>query len=464
MKQTSGLILLIDDEEALTRSLTRRLRSNKLATADFLTAQTVATALELLQRHQPEAVVIDLNLDPSVGPKSGLELISNILLKDPSVRVIVLTGHGEDEFGIDALKRGAASFNQKPIDIEVLSSLLSDAVCYSKLLRKCRDLEKASKFEASIPGIVTQDSAMKPVLERILYAARFNQPTLLLGETGVGKGVIARAIHDLSKRKGPLIRYQPRYEGGDLVASELFGHEQGAFTGATHSRQGLLELADKGTLFLDEVDQLPRETQVSLLSALQDRYFNRVGSARSRSSNFALICASNAAEERLVSKSALRADFFHRIAHLIIRIPPLRDRPGDIVLLAQSFLNELINRENLDVHAFSASAKHGLLQYPWLGNVRELQAKTCCAAYRAAFNNRRFIELEDFEFENSALADRSFSFRTQVRSFELRLVNQALARCGQNQSQAAESLKLSRSQLRRILGRREDYSPEKLPN
>ncbi|MCB0345443.1 MAG: sigma-54-dependent Fis family transcriptional regulator [Bdellovibrionales bacterium] len=452
MAAASGSILFVDDEKALTNALIRRL-SHKGLPFESLVAYDQTAALELLKRCKPEAAVIDLNLDSTIGPDSGLELIDTILLADPSVRIIVLTGHGEDRFGVEALNRGAASFNQKPVDIEMLCALLRDAVNYAQLARKYRQLKQSSQAELSIPGLITCDPSMKPILERIAYAAQFDQATLLIGETGVGKGVVAQAVHSLSNRKGSLIRYQPRYEGSDLIASELFGHERGAFTGATAVRQGLLELADCGTLFLDEIDQLPRETQVALLSALQERKFRRVGSSRPLHSNFALISATNCEEGLLISESGLREDFFHRIAHLIIRIPPLRDRPDDILFLADYFLRELANRENLTVQGLSKSAEAALRTYHWKGNVRELQAKTCAAAYHAAFRKRRLIELEDFDFREKQERNCSYSFRSQVRSFELTLIEKALQRHSNNQTRAAESLQLNRTQLRRILQR-----------
>lgn len=448
MEETRGRILLVDDEPALTSALSRRLTAAG-ANFDFFVAHTAREAVDQARLQQPHAAVVDLALDETVGPESGLRLISRLLMRDSTCRILVLTGHGEDQFGIEAVNRGAASFNSKPLPTGMLAALLADAVKCSRLERKHAAYSSRSNSFEGVPGLLTRDPAMKPVVEGVVYAARYRQPTLILGETGSGKGVVAQAIHDLSARRGPLVRFQPRHLGGDLTASELFGHERGAFTGAAGARPGLLELADGGTLFLDEVDQLPRPTQVTLLEALQSGEFRRVGSLAAKRSEFSLITASNADKTALASSACLREDFFHRIAHQIIRIPPLRLRPADVQFLAEHFLCELANRENLPVCGFGRSALAALRIHPWPGNVRELQSKTTSAAYRASYNGRRTIRAEDFEFDSAHRENRTF--RAQVHAFERSLVEQALQRHDYNQSRAAASLALDRSQLRRIL-------------
>jgi len=290
---------------------------------------------------------------------------------------------------------------------------------------------------------------MKKVLGELKFAATTPQPVLLLGETGTGKGVFALALHQLCRANKTFIRAQPSYGNFDLVQSELFGHEKGAFTGATSERKGVLEEADGGSIFLDEIDNLPAETQVMLLHSLQEGAFRRVGSLKERNSKFRLIAATN--KNLSGFKSSIRPDLFHRLSHHIITIPPLRERLEDIAQLSETFLQELCSREKISLSAISLSALAKLKKYNWPGNIRELRAVVEQAIYRAKFSGRLTVEPEDIIIGSEESA--SGNFRLKVDEFEQTLLIKALKEAKGNVSEAARILEVDRTQLKRMLKR-----------
>lgn len=453
MSVSQNTVLFIDDDEAATRQLSKSLERRGYD-FDVSFAVSPEQALQKNSREKPEAIVLDLSLSEDSGPEGGIELLQQLREGDPTVRILVLTGHDSQEFGVRSLKHGAASFLSKPVQAEHLGVLLKDAVQSTLLKRSYIKLSKAPDSLHHLTGMRSRSEKMNTVIEAVAYAASHAQPVLLLGETGVGKGVIAQAIHQASSRKSrPFIRVQPRFGNSDLSASELFGHERGAYTGALESRRGLLEEAHGGTVFLDEVDELPTETQILLLHALQEKVFRRLGSSRDLRSDFRLIAASNRPLEDSLAEGKMRQDFYHRLAHVTIEIPPLRERMEDILELATESLRALINRENLKVQGLSAEASEKLLQYSWPGNIRELLAAVESAAFRAQFEGRIFLEPSDFQLRKKSPITGKGSFREQVRQFEQRLILDTLAQCENNQSRAAVRLQIDRSTMRRILER-----------
>ena len=451
-------VLFVDDEldhiEQLFRSLSKR-------GAEFgkLKAFTEHQAISLQADHHPEVAVVDLSLDPLIGPESGFSLISKLLSQDPTMRILVLTGHGSREYGIKALQHGAASFIEKPADANHLLTLITDAINYCHLKRDFNYLCKQNAQANNFIGIYSLSDSMKEVIKTAQFAATHSQPLLILGETGTGKGIIANAIHRAAKnRKGKFIRFQPSFGSQDLVSSELFGHQKGAFTGATELRSGLLEESDKGTLFIDEVGDLPHQTQIMLLDVLQEKRFRRLGSNKELKADFRLISATNKSIEECLKKSLLREDFYHRISHLRIIIPPLRERVEDIPLLAQQFIERITNTENLPVQGISNEALGKLTRYSWPGNVRELQSTIEGGVYRAAYEGRRFLEATDIHLNttkpNAPNLSPAISFREKVFAFEEHLVKEALTKTKGNQTLAANLLKLDRTSLRRILNRK----------
>ena len=446
------VVLFVDDDLAASRSLIRVLESRN-AGINFKPVQNEREALLLMKAEEPEAVVLDLSLDPAVGPDSGLRLLKKLHGHASPPRVLVLTGHDAEEVGVTALQAGAASFLEKPADPDHLLALLKDAVSYTVLRRSFVKLAR----KRNVPGLISRSPAMQEVVEAIRYCGTNRQPVLICGETGAGKGVVAREIHNLQgKSRKPFIRFQPSFRTPDLVSSEIFGHKRGAFTGAIEDRRGLLEEAHEGTFFIDEVAELPEETQIMLLNVLQEKVFRRIGGNADLTSDFRLLAATNRTLDEIREKKLLRPDFYHRIAHVTLTVPPLRKRKEDILELADFFLATLCDSENIEVSGLADSAVEKLLKHDWPGNVRELQAAVEGGAYRATYRQRRFVEADDLtiDINREGASASGAGLREKVQLYELKLCEEALEQSGGNQSLAAARLQLDRSSFRRILGRK----------
>jgi DNA-binding NtrC family response regulator len=452
-------ILLVDDEPEVAKSLARALE-RRSSNEQYLFAHTRKEALTQIKKESPQVVLLDLTIDTAEGPQSGLSLLNEIVALDPTLRVIVLTSHASSEYGIEALQRGALSYHEKPGDPDLILSLIKDGITITTLKRAHQSLQITAELKNPSLELSTKSPLMAKTIDSLTFAASHNQPVLLYGETGTGKGVFARILHTLrSGKSSPFIRYQPNFSNPDLVASELFGHKRGSFTGANEDRKGLIEEANNGSLFIDEVDALPKEIQVLLLEVTQEKTFRKVGGNQIQKSNFRLISALNKDPKILLKDSILRLDFFHRIAHFQITIPPLRERKEDILLLTENFLQAISTKEDLQVSRIEERALHTLLQYSWPGNIRELQAVIEGGCFRAEYRNSRAIDIEDLSiFKNDGTTNEvahSFtgSFRNKVRSFEEELVKTALDEHDHNQLQAAKSLQMDRTVFRRILDR-----------
>jgi DNA-binding NtrC family response regulator len=450
-------ILLVDDEAEALLSLSRALKTF-LPDIEIQGAGTIDKALQMQQGARPKCAVVDLELVKSEGPGSGLRLIENLLNADPDLRIIVLTGHSSIDYGIESIKRGASSFVEKPANVESLSVLINDCVSNYKIRSELR--KKANENESvALARLAGKSDATKKLKDEILFAASTNQSIFLSGESGVGKGLCALLIHNLSSRKNKkFIRYQPGFVSGDLVNSDLFGHKKGSFTGADKDRDGLLKDVDGGTLFLDEIDALPVETQVILLGVLQDRKFRTVGGNEDLLCNFRLISASNATMSQAILDNKVRKDFYFRIAHHTITIPALRERIVDIPQLVEAILLGGQERKDYSVFGISQSALLKLKDYSWPGNIRELQAVIEGAAYRAQFASRFHIEDADINLlnngDNQSDPDENTTldnFHSKVLAYKKKLIREALAQSGGNQVQAAKLLGLDRSSMRRII-------------
>jgi two-component system C4-dicarboxylate transport response regulator DctD len=445
--------LIVDDDFEAGQSLARLLKSF-VVDLDVAAVSSAAKAKALVANQAPQVAIVDLCLEQTQGVESGFSLIAELLALDPSMRVIVLTGHADVAHGIRALQLGAASFLEKPADPPHLIALVKDALNQSQLRRAYQALrdKPSSDLQQRLCG---ESMAMQKLREEVLQAAQTNQAVLRLGETGTGKGVAARAIHDFSRRaRNPFVRYQPNFATPDLVNSEIFGHSKGAFTGAAADRLGLLKEVGQGTFFLDEIEELPLETQVALLGSLQERVFRAVGSNREQIIECRLICASNEDPLAAIENGRLRRDFYHRLAHCLIYLPPLRERLEDIPELTSHLLDRLRAKEETSVLGIATDALHSLQSYAWPGNVRELEACIENAAYRAQFKNRTTIKAEDLKFVTAAQhSSTALSFSEQIELYKKKLLQDSLLAHGGNQLQAAKALGMERSTLRRILAR-----------
>lgn len=449
-------VLFIDDEETFTRQLIRSAVQRNCA-FECRSASNETQAVQVANQIRPEVIVLDLGLNG--GPECGLSLIPKLFEVTDCARLIVLTGHGDAEWGIRSINAGAASFVPKPVNFDHLAALIDDGLNVARLMRatKRNDSEQLSRIAAL--GLTTQSEKMVKVLEQVAFAAATPQPVLLCGETGVGKGLIAHAIHKASKRcNRPFVRMQPSFASHDLIMSELFGHMKGSFTGASDSRTGLIEEANGGTLFLDEIDTLPQQTQIALLDVLQEKEFKRIGSNRTIKSEFRLVSATNIPFESLIDNNTrLRMDFYHRIAHTVIHIPPLRERRADIPQLAQDYVTKLASDdESSMVAGLSHEANSWLAAQPWPGNVRELHAMVERGYSHAHFNTRRLIRVSDFQAPPLPEFDEAGgSLSEQLRIYELTITCSMFAKTGHNYTETAKALGIDRKRLKRILARAE---------
>jgi DNA-binding NtrC family response regulator len=355
------------------------------------------------------------------------------------------------------MQLGAASFVEKPADPLHIAALVKDGIAQAEIVRAYRSLSREVNhgFISELRG---GSRAVEKLREEIEFAATTNQPVLLLGETGTGKSLCARLIHERSKRRArKCVFYHPNFAGGDIVQSELFGHVKGAFTGAVESRKGLVQEADGGTLFIDELDSVPSETQVLLLDLIQERRARAVGSDSIQQVDCRFLAATNQPIDEALAQKRIRKDLYHRLAHCVIYLPTLRDRIEDVMPLAEGFLVRLAERESLRVAAFDSGVEEVLCAHAWPGNIRELQGVVEHAAYRAQFKGQSSITRDDLppHLRSSGQATHSGqtagSFHEQVEEFKRGLIRHALEVAGGNQVQAAARLGIDRGTIRRII-------------
>jgi len=447
-------VLLVDDDGELLQSLTRVL--SPLILPRKLYATTSADqARALLESQTPLVVVLDLCIDEKRGVDSGFSLLSHITDHDETIRVIVLTGHGGSAHGIRALARGASSFVEKPANPEHLAALIKDA-CVQSELRKELLAMKGAEREPLVKSLIGSSEVMRELRDQIAFAATISKPVLLCGETGTGKGHCARLIHDISeRRRRNFVHYHPNFGSGDLVQSELFGHTKGAYTGAQEARRGLALEADGGTLFIDELDEIPVDTQIRLLDLLQEQRVRPVGADSCISVTCRFIAATNRPIDDALKSGKIRRDLHHRLAHCSITIPPLRERITDIPELIASILDGLRSREGIHVFELSEGALETCRAHSWPGNIRELQGVIERAALYAHYKGRRAVARDDLgpiarndAFPLSARAVESFHAR--VEEYKRTLVRQALDTCEGNQVHAARLLRVDRGTVRRL--------------
>lgn len=443
-------VLLVDDDPSVLRSLVRGLNSKNDSYKKH-TAGNPVEAITSLKKYKPLVCVLDLQLESKLGTTSGISLISKLLEIDPQLKIIVLTGHSSEELGIKALNHGATTYITKPCNSTHLNVLIEDSLITAKLKKKYLDLVKESN--PKLKGLETHNKEMREIISEINFISTTTQSTLITGETGVGKGVVAEAIHRLSPHSdGAFVRFQPANDDADLVASELFGHVRGSFTGANSNRIGLVEEAHNGTLFIDEIAELPERIQLMLLNVLQEKKYRKIGSNRNLISNFRLISATNRTSEEI--SKLLRKDFYHRIARFRIHLPKLKDRTEDIPFLAKNILNNFSRREKLSVYDFSPAALSWIMKYPWPGNIRELEAKVEIASQKAAYSKRSFIDKIDFEDSknnNSISTNCNQPLKEVVKEFKYNYIMQALETNQNNKSKTAKMLSIQRSTLCNIL-------------
>jgi DNA-binding NtrC family response regulator len=383
MSNKGAPIYLVDDDISVRESVGSLIRSAGFRAKTFASAQE---CLASLQAEVPSCLVLDVQL-PGL---SGLDLQQQLAKADVQLPIIFLTGHGDIPMSVRAIKAGALEFLTKPCDGEDLLNAIRQGIAHHQRagqqsrnlaqhgfdgsIGASAGLEEEIPSEANFEGIVGQSPALREVLELVEMVAASDSTVLLLGETGTGKELIARAIHNRSLRKQRgFVKLNCAAVPSGLLESELFGHERGAFTGAIVQRAGRLEVADQGTLFLDEVGDIPLEIQPKLLRVLQEREFERLGSTRTHKVDVRVVAATHRALEEMVVEKQFRLDLYYRLNVFPVFIPPLRERPEDIPLLVRHFVQQFAQRMHKTIERVSSETMEALIRYPWPGNIRELQ-------------------------------------------------------------------------------------------
>ncbi len=361
---SAGAVLVVDDHAPARESMAVVLRE---AGHDIACCSSAAEALRRLADRKVDCVVTDLKM-PGM---SGLEFIAQIEQRRIPVQVVMVTAHASVSSAVEAMRHGAFDYIEKPFDVERLERLVAQAIRHGRLVEPRRD---GAQSAGEPPLMIGDSAAMQALRERIARVAPTPETVLILGESGTGKELVARAIHAESPRAcGPLVSLNCPVLSAQLMESELFGHERGAFTGADAPRTGRFEMAHQGTILLDEVTEIDLNLQAKLLRVLQERAFERVGSSRTQQVDVRVLASTNRDLEHLVREGRFREDLYFRLAVVPIHVPPLRDRREDIPALCEHFFARSAERLGRDPCALAPAALDLLLRYPWPGNVRELE-------------------------------------------------------------------------------------------
>ena len=438
-------ILLVEDDVGLQKQMRWALAPYKV---DIASNRLEALA-KLSGEQAYHIVVLDLGLPPDEnGASEGLRTLDDILGSYSDTKIIVASGNVERANAVRAVARGAFDFITKPIDVEVLKLVIQRGFRMYELEEENRALREES--DHSSVGLIFASSRMTQVRQMIDRVGPLDVSVLLVGETGTGKDVVAKALHDVSPRKGePFIAINCASIPENLLESELFGHERGAFTGAIKRTHGKFELANNGTLFLDEIGDMPLALQAKLLRFLQERKLERVGGRDSISVNVRLICATNQKLEKLIAEQRFREDLFYRINYVRLELPPLREREGDCAVLAQHFLNTFNRLYYKQISGFMESAQQAMSAHRWPGNVRELENRVKRAVIMSAGKR---ITAEDLDLADVRPVAQSLDIKTETEKLEKKLAREALAITQGNVSKAAKLLGVSRPHLYNLLG------------
>jgi DNA-binding NtrC family response regulator len=444
-------ILIADDQTDVLEALRLLLKGEGYK---IETVSSPAAVIDAVEDRDFDIVLMDLNYarDTTSG-EEGLDLLTRIQKLDGTLPVVVMTAWGNVDVAVEAMRRGARDFIQKPWDNARLLAILRTQADLGQALRRGQRLEDENRVlrnEEGKPKLIAESAAMRPVLEIIERVGPSDANVLLLGENGTGKGLIAAALHAVSHRAAkPIVTVNIGGLSEGVFESEMFGHVKGAFTDARSDRVGRFEMADGGTLFLDEIANLPIKHQHKLLRVLETGDFERVGSSKTRHADVRIISATNSDLTDDVAGGRFRQDLLFRLNTVEIHLPPLRDRREDITLLAEHFLRQHARRYRKDVGGFDQSATQSLLRHSWPGNVRELDHAIERAVLMAAGSR---LEARDLGLQSGREAVRRLEDMS-LEEVEAFLIQRTLAQSDGNVSRAAEKLGLSRSALYRRIQR-----------
>ncbi len=439
-------LLIIEDDPGLKSQLRWCFQGFEVLTADDR-----EQALAQVHRHSPAIVTLDLGLPPDPANASeGLQALEDILSLRPETKVIVVTGSDDRTNGLKAIARGAYDFYQKPVDGDVLQLIAERAHRVYELEQENRRLMRQGAG-TPLEGVITADPEMLQACKTVEKVAPVDATVLLLGDSGTGKEVLARAVHQLSPRhKGRFVAINCAAIPENLLESELFGYEKGAFTGAAKQTIGQIEYADGGTLFLDEIGDLPLSLQAKLLRFLQERVIERLGARGEVPVDVRVVCATHQDLDTLMREERFREDLYYRISELTIRIPPLGQRSGDAVLLAHHFLDHFGRQHGRRRSGFSADALAAIEAHSWPGNVRELENVVRKSVIMAEGPE---VTADDLGLVAPVAEHDSLKIRDVRDAAESRAVRRALSRTNGNIAQAADVLGVSRPTLYSLLNK-----------
>jgi DNA-binding NtrC family response regulator len=448
----SARILLVEDDSSLQRVL---LEATALRGYQAEGVSTAELAIERLTAHAYDIVITDINL-PGM---SGLDLLPHCFRLRPNIYAVVITAYGTIEIAVEAMKRGASDFLTKPIALSDLASAIQVAA------ERVAPTNVVNRQVVESTAVVGRSAAIVRVLAQVNTVATYNSTVLITGETGTGKELIAKQIHDSSERKGrPMVAFNCAAVPENLLEDELFGHVKGAFTGAQSTREGRFERAEKGTLFLDEIGDMSLPLQSKLLRVLQEREFEKIGSSRPIKVDVRVVAATSADLDAMIAKGTFRSDLYYRLNVVSVRVPPLRERREDIPVLAEHLLGRFVASAGLPNKTISTDAMAALSSYRWPGNVRQLQnAMERAAIFTGAVT---VIEQKDLPEEirsgspsgitpvlavepllphDRTIPEGGLSFETVVTNVERELLLQSLSRTGGNKLRAAKLLNMKRT-------------------
>lgn len=452
-------ILIVDDEEFIRLSLGEGLKDLGYKIS---TASNGAEAEDKVKKIKPQIVFLDLKL----SNENGLDILAKIKEIDSEAEVVIMTAYGDTHTAVKAIKLGAYDYIGKPFDLQEIDIIIKKIIKNTELQKKLYIYEKEKSLEAE--DLIGEHPLMKEVLKRIDVLAKNDEVTVLIrGESGTGKDLVASAIHDNSVRKNSaMIKINCASIPKQLLESELFGFEKNSFTGANERKKGLMEIADGGTVFLDEIGEMPMELQPKLLRFLEEKKFKRIGGLEDMEVDIRVIAATNKNLESAINNNEFREDLYYRLNVVPIFLPPLRERGGDILTLANKFLYDYNQKFNKKIKGFTKNAERALLGYSWRGNVRELKN---VIERIVLLTEEDYIDAEDMPFEirkdkkdevehyssykkaesDAETIEPGFSLESEVEQMEMHYIKLALKICGNNFSKASEMLGISRFALKR---------------
>jgi two-component system NtrC family response regulator len=446
MTDKAKVLLIVEDDEGLQRQLKWAYDGYEVVCAGDR-----ASAIEALRAHEPAVVTLDLGLPPDPdGTDEGFATLAEILRLKPDTKVIVATGHGARESATRAVSMGAYDFYKKPVDIDDLGFIVERAFHLHEIEEEHRRLESGAA--ASVLGsIITAAPEMMKVAKTIERVASADVSVMLLGASGTGKELLARAVHEKSARNGEFVAINCAAIPENLLEAELFGYERGAFTGAVKSNVGKIELAQGGTLFLDEVGDIPLPLQVKLLRFLQERVIERIGGRQPIAVDTRIVCATHQDLESMISAGSFREDLYYRLAEIVVKIPSLAERSGDAVLLARHFVNRFGRELNPGVRSLSPDAIEAIHAYAWPGNVRELENRVKRAVIMA---DGKSVTAGDLDLQAGVVPSDNvlpINLRAAREVADRKAIRQAMSQADNNISSAAKLLGISRPTLYDLL-------------